>query len=81
MWANASVAIHGAPQATEEQRTEPQPDHGQAHTCVACKTPLASCDASMGDPEVRQRCCAACVGTMTHDHSYIQSVAYDPPQG
>jgi hypothetical protein len=39
MWANASIAIHGAPVATEEQRTTPQPSHGQGHMhCSGCDT-------------------------------------------
>ena len=75
MWANAAVAIHGAPVATEEQRTTPQPAQGQDHVCVGCKTPLADCDRSLADAEIHQRCCTICVGTMTHDR------AYDPPQG
>lgn len=29
MWANMGIAVHGAPVATEDQRTTPQPTQGQ----------------------------------------------------
>lgn len=42
MWANASIAINGAPQATEEQRRTPQPSHGQGEP-VAIRERLFTC--------------------------------------